>query len=254
MAGDTCTVLGVDCFVGDVDAGAQAVLERVRSGKGGYVCLCNVHTLVASQHDEPVRGALTSAWMVFPDGWPVAWLARRVGADDASRVAGTDLMSTLLALGERDGLRHYVLGSTPATIDALTRRLVAAYPRARLVGAASPPFAGVDDPVWLPTVEGVRRARPDVVWLGLGAPKQELWMRRFASELSPAVVLGVGAALDFQAGTKRRAPKWMQELSLEWLHRLAAEPRRLAGRYLRTNSEFVLRAGIEVSRRRLAGP
>jgi N-acetylglucosaminyldiphosphoundecaprenol N-acetyl-beta-D-mannosaminyltransferase len=249
---ERCDVLGVNCFAGRVEAAARAVVEQAASGDGGYACLCNVHVLMSAQHDAELRGALDGAWSVFADGWPVAWLERRFGIPFASRVAGADLMAMTFVLGQRVGLRHYLLGSTDAVIERLVERLTESYPLAQIVGAEAAPFAAINDAAWLRPVDAIRRAEPDVVWLGLGAPKQELWMGRYAPSVAPAVVLGVGAAFDFHAGTKHRAPAWMQRSSLEWVHRLASEPGRLAGRYVRTNSEFVLRAGLELSRRRWA--
>jgi N-acetylglucosaminyldiphosphoundecaprenol N-acetyl-beta-D-mannosaminyltransferase len=236
-------VFGVELFAGTAAAAADAVVERAGAGAGGYACLCNVHVLVSSQHDPPLRGALDGAWTVFPDGWPVAWLLRRTGAPGSERIAGADLMQVVLG---RPGLRHFLLGSTEDVLE----RLAARFPAAAIAGAYAPPFGSHDELGG--AAEVAAAARADVVWCGLGAPKQELWMRRHAAALAPALVLGVGAAFDFLAGAKRRAPLWMQAASLEWLHRLASEPRRLAGRYARTNGEFVVRAAVELSRRRAA--
>jgi N-acetylglucosaminyldiphosphoundecaprenol N-acetyl-beta-D-mannosaminyltransferase len=183
----------------------------------------------------------------------VAWLQRRFGVA-AQRIPGPDLMPSVLGLGLPVGLRHFLFGSTPQVLKALEERLRATNPGIRIAGALSPPFEAGREHQSLWTIKEISRTEPDVVWCALGAPKQELWMHRYANELSPALVLGVGAAFDFLAGTKDRAPLWMQSRSLEWLHRLASEPRRLSGRYLLTNSEFVLRAGFELlKRRRIAG-
>jgi N-acetylglucosaminyldiphosphoundecaprenol N-acetyl-beta-D-mannosaminyltransferase len=238
----TCEVFGIDFFSGDLDTAARAVVERARAGAGGYACLCNVHVLMTAQRDVALREALKEAWSVFPDGAPVAWLQRQVGARTSQRVAGADLMTRVFALGEEAGLRHYLFGSTPDVISELQRRFADGFPAA-LVGSESPPFGPVES--LEPSAE-LAAAQPDVVWCSLGAPKQELWMGRCAEQLKPAVVLGVGAAFDFLAGRKSRAPLWLQESGLEWLHRLLSEPRRLAGRYLRTNSEFALRTAISL--------
>jgi N-acetylglucosaminyldiphosphoundecaprenol N-acetyl-beta-D-mannosaminyltransferase len=242
-----CTVLGSRCFVGDLRRASANVIERVESGSGGYVCQANAHVLVTSRHDLKLRRALEEAWIVHPDGWPVAWLARRLGATSATRIAGADLMTRVFELGEAVGLRHYLFGSTPEVIDRLETALTLAHEKARIVGAFSPPFGALFDEQAHQTVETIRGAKPDIVWCGLGAPKQELWMNRYASLLAPAVLIGVGAAFDFHAGTKRRAPGWMQRSGLEWAHRLWSEPRRLAGRYVRTNSEFIVRAAVEIA-------
>lgn len=242
-------VLGVECFAGNQATAARAVAERALAGCGGYCCFCNVHVLGLAQRHEDVRRALGDAWIVFPDGAPVAWLQRRFGVA-SQRVPGPDLMPRVLGLGLEAGLRHYLFGSTPQVLDALQERLRAVYPGIRIAGALSPPFELTSERRWGWAVDEISRTEPHVVWCSLGAPKQELWMHRYADGLSPALVLGVGAAFDFLAGAKHRAPLWMQRCSLEWLHRLASEPRRLSGRYVRTNSAFVLRIGIELLKRR----
>jgi N-acetylglucosaminyldiphosphoundecaprenol N-acetyl-beta-D-mannosaminyltransferase len=232
----TCAVWDVPVVVADAARGAALVAKLVAGGCGGYVCLCNVHVLVESRHDDDVFDALAGAALVFADGWPVAWLQRHSGQASAARVAGADLMERIFA---RDGMRHFLLGATDAVLRSLQEELRARFPGARIVGAVAPgdgsELPGADD------VAMIRRADPHLLWVALGAPKQELWMKRHAAELAPAVAVGVGAAVDFLAGTKLRAPEWMQLIGLEWLHRLASEPRRLAGRYVRTNSEFVFR-------------
>ena len=225
-------------FSGDPETAARAVVERAERKDGGYACLANVHVVVMASRDGLVDGALADAWAVFPDGWPVAWLQRRIGRTGASRVAGPDLMPLVIELGQDRGLRHFLFGSTEDVVSRLRNELQRRLPGADIVGALAPPV-GVD--LWAPEVKAsVRAARPDIVWCALGAPKQELWMRSHHRELAPALLLGVGAAFDFIAGAKPRAPLAVQRLGLEWLHRLLSEPRRLWRRYLETNLVFVL--------------
>jgi N-acetylglucosaminyldiphosphoundecaprenol N-acetyl-beta-D-mannosaminyltransferase len=246
------SVLGVDCLAGDLEAAACAVVTRGQDGLGGYACFCNVHVLVLAQHRPDVRRALAEAWAVFPDGAPVAWLQRRIGAVGAARLGGPDLMPLVFDRGRIAGLRHYLLGSTADVRRRCEQELLHLYPGARIVGTGSIPFDDSrlqEDPRLL---ADIRNTAPDLVWVGLGAPKQELWMHKNAASLAPALALGVGAAFDFIAGTKPRAPSWMRSSGLEWLHRLSLEPRRLTGRYVRTNGEFVVRASIELLRPRVA--
>lgn len=240
-------VLGTRCFVGDLEQASMRVLERVETGNGGYVCQANAHVLVTACNNEAVRRALDAAWVIHPDGWPVSWLARRLGASRATRIAGAELMSRLFELGAPVGLRHYLFGSTPEVIKVLRDTLSVRHPDALIVGALSPSFGQQVGERALRDVETIRSAKPDIIWCALGAPKQELWMSRYALLVSPAVVIGVGAAFDFHAGTKRRAPEWMQRNGLEWAHRFWSEPRRLARRYVQTNSEFILRAAVQIA-------
>jgi N-acetylglucosaminyldiphosphoundecaprenol N-acetyl-beta-D-mannosaminyltransferase len=244
-------VLGTPIFVGDVASAASWVVDRAFAGAGGYVCLCNVHLFVVARHDDEARRALTGAALTFPDGWPIAWLQRRLGHSSATRVAGPDLMARATADGRSLGIRHFLLGSSEDVLRRLEKNLARTFPGVEIAGRRSLPFFEADDFSGTEAaVAEVRRASPHVVWLSLGCPKQELWMLRYAQELAPALVAGVGAAFDFHAGTKPRAPAWMQRAGLEWLHRLMSEPRRLASRYSRTNSEFLLLAARALMRQR----
>lgn len=242
--------LAESCDVGDLDGAARAVAVRAAGGAGGYVCLCNVHVVTSALHDVELRRALEGAWKRLPDGAPVAWLQRRAGSELAARVGGPDLMPRVVDVGRELGVRHFLLGSTEDVLVRLAETLRRRYPGAEIVGSHSPPFghSGDSDAA---AVAAVRDVRPDVVWCALGAPKQELWMHRNAALLPGVVLVGVGAAFDFLAGTKRRAPRWMRQGGLEWLHRLVGEPARLGRRYARTNTEFVLRCGLELTRRRV---
>jgi N-acetylglucosaminyldiphosphoundecaprenol N-acetyl-beta-D-mannosaminyltransferase len=241
---------GIVPFVGELPEAAGLVIERALSGAGGYVCLLNVHLFVSARHDARLSSVLQTAALVFPDGWPVAWLQRRLGATTARRVPGPDLMPAVISAGRGRGLRHFLYGSTPAVIDSLQAQLEAAFPDAAVAGAYAPPFGTRTAADELDDVQRIRLASPNVVWCALGSPKQELWAARNAEALAPAIVVGIGAAFDFLAKNKLRAPQGWQRLGLEWLHRLASEPRRLAWRYIRTNPEFAAVALREVSRRR----
>lgn len=232
-------VLEINCFVGDIDRAAQAVIERAVSGKGGYACLANAHVMVTARRDRGVRRALEGAWAVFPDGAPIAWLQRRTGAAAARRVAGPDLMLAVLDRGRQAGLRHFLFGSTPAVLKRLESHLVERYPGIEIAGRHAPDPGAEDADEALVRI---RAAAADVVWIALGAPKQELWAQRHESILGPSLLAPVGAAFDFNGGAKPRAPRWMQRTGLEWFHRLAIEPRRLGWRYLSTNSAFAVAA------------
>jgi N-acetylglucosaminyldiphosphoundecaprenol N-acetyl-beta-D-mannosaminyltransferase len=240
-------VLGVEYYIGDLRSATTLVLDRARSGAGGYSCLCGVHGIVTAQHSETMMESLHEAWLNFPDGAPVAWLMRRFGARRARRIAGPDLMPLVVEAGQETGLRHFLFGSTPEVLARLERRLLERYPEAIIAGAISPPFRQLSDEENERIAAEIVQAGADIVWVGLGLPKQDEWLNRSADLFAPAVGLGVGAAFDFLAGTKPRAPKWAQDAGLEWLHRLLSEPRRLARRYAATNTEFIARAGIAIT-------
>jgi N-acetylglucosaminyldiphosphoundecaprenol N-acetyl-beta-D-mannosaminyltransferase len=242
-------VLGVEYFVGDLATATAIVLRRIRSRAGGYSCLCGVHGIVTAQHSDAMMNALRGAWLNFPDGAPVAWLMRRLDRRGARRIAGPDLMPLVIEAGQEDGLRHFLFGSTPEVLEHLKRRLHERYPECIIAGAISPPFRVLSDDENARIAEQIVASGADVVWVGLGLPKQDEWLHRSADLFAPAVGLGVGAAFDFLAGTKPRAPLWVQEAGFEWLHRLMSEPRRLGRRYAVTNSEFLALAGIAISQK-----
>lgn len=239
-------VLDIDCFVGDLDAAVDAVIRRALSGEGGFACFANAHVLVTARRSEMLEAALRSAWAVFPDGSPVAWLQRRCGFPSARRVAGPDLMPAVLDRGREGALRHFFLGSTRPVLEALEAGLLALNPGVEIVGTFAPDPGDEDLNAVL---EQIRESKPHLVWVALGAPKQELWALRHSASLESCLLVPVGAAFDFIAGAKPRAPQWMQKKGLEWLHRLGTEPRRLGWRYLSTNSVFLLRALRELSYR-----
>ena len=195
--------------------------------------------------------ALTGAWVVFPDGAPVAWMMPRWSAHPTPhRIGGPDLMPRVMEVSRAHGLRHGFYGSLPGTLAQLTDRLEARFPGLEIPIAIAPPFGELDDERVRDDIAAIREAEVDVLWVGLGAPRQELWMARHSASLGPVVAVGVGAAFDFLAGVKKRAPLWMQRAGLEWAHRLGAEPRRLGRRYVVTNSQFLAAVGQELLARR----
>ncbi len=232
----------VDVFGVPVAAGpAGAVFDELRSwvtvGRRSYVCCANVHVVETAQRDPALAQALRSAGVVLPDGAPIAWLASARSGLQTSRIAGADLFEHLCRCG---GYRHFLLGSTPATLRLLEREMRARF-GAEVVGTHAPPFGDLTDPDVEAMAAAVNRTHADIVWVGMGAPRQEVLMQRLRPLVEPSILAGVGAVFDFYAGTRTRAPLWMQSLGLEWLYRLAREPARLWRRYLRTNASFLLR-------------
>lgn len=201
-----------------------------------YLCLANVHVIETAQRDDDLADALVGATLTLPDGAPVAWAASRKLGYRVPRVSGGDVFDELM---KQPGLRHFFYGSTTETLAKLRVAIEARYPSATVCGVHSPPFRPLDPVEIAAHADIVNRTAPDVVWVGLGAPRQEIWMATFRPQLSAPVLVGVGAVFDFVAGTRQRAPVWIQRLGCEWLFRLVHEPRRLAGRYLRTNASFL---------------
>lgn len=220
---------------------AQA-LERIggwaAARESRYVCISNAHSVVTGGQDPAFGQVLSEADMVTPDGAPVAWMMRRQGVAGQQRINGPDLMWRYCEQAARRGEAIYLYGGTEETLVLLQRRLREAFPGLVIAGAVSPPFRPPTPDELAHDVAAINTSGAGTVWVSLGCPKQELWMAAQRGRVR-AVMIGVGAAFDYHAGTLRRAPPWMQRSGLEWLHRLASEPRRLWRRYLVTNSLFI---------------
>jgi len=220
---------------------ADSVVERALAGvPGAYVCLTNVHTTVESQHSPALRKAVDDAFLSVPDGMPLTWILRRRGHSETEKVTGIEYIPLVASRGLDRGLRHYFYGGAPGVAVRAGRRLEDLVPSVQVVGAASPPFAETHGGGATEELEReLRRTEPHIMWVGLGAPKQDLWMAHIAHTLGVPVLIGVGAAFDYLAGAKPSAPDFLRHVGLEWLFRLAVEPRRLWRRYLIGNSTFV---------------
>lgn len=212
--------------------------EHLEDFRGKYVCVSNVHTTVMAYREEAYRAVQNGSVLNLPDGKPLSIVQRYRGYSKAGRVPGPDLMPEIFALSEKKGYTHYFYGSRPETLKALKERLKEQYPDLKIVGVYSPPFRPLTEEEDHKVVEQINAAKPDFIWVGLGAPKQEYWMAAHEDRLC-GVMLGVGAGFDFHAGTVRRAPKWMQEICMEWLYRIFQDPKRLLKRYLDTNFSFL---------------
>jgi N-acetylglucosaminyldiphosphoundecaprenol N-acetyl-beta-D-mannosaminyltransferase len=216
------------------------ILEKWRGeARRKYVCFTSVHGLVEAQRDPEIRSALNKSGLTTEDGMPLVWWCRGSGYVDAGRVCGTDLLLAMCERGSQRGHRHFFYGGSPHVVEKLVSRLRQRFPGLMVVGYRSPPFRTLTREEDAADVEAINDARPDFVWVGLGMPKQEKWMVQHVGRVQAAALLGIGAAFDFVAGTKPRAPLWMQHVGLEWLFRLLTEPRRLAHRYLIYNTIFV---------------
>lgn len=221
-----------------MDEAVSWIDEHLAELSGKYVCISNVHTTVTAYRDEKYRAVQNGSALSLPDGKPLSIVQRYRGYENAGRVPGPDLMPEIFALSEKKGYRHYFYGSKQSTLDALKERLLEKYPKLNIVGMYSPPFRPLTEEEDQEAVERINAVKPDFIWVGLGAPKQEIWMAEHENRVH-GLMLGVGAGFDFHAGTIKRAPKWMQELCMEWLYRISQDPKRLLWRYLDTNFSFL---------------
>lgn len=246
-------ILGVGVSAVDMCGAVRRIRGWVEAREPRYVCVTGVHGVMESQDDEELRRIHNEAGLVTPDGMPLVWLGRLAGFRGVERVYGPDLMLACCELSARCGFRNFLYGGGEGVADRLARSLVARFPGLRVVGTLSPPFRPLTPEEDAEVVRRIRRSRADLVWVGLGTPKQERWMAAHVGRLGGAVLLGVGAAFDFHAGLKRQAPAWMQRAGLEWLFRMCSEPRRLGPRYLVNNPRFLWSLAREAARRRRDG-
>jgi N-acetylglucosaminyldiphosphoundecaprenol N-acetyl-beta-D-mannosaminyltransferase len=237
---DRLNVLGVGVSALNLPLAADTIGGWIRADRREYVCVTGVHGVIESRRDTTVRAIHNAASLVVPDGMPLVWLLRLAGHRNAGRVYGPDLMLCLLERSVAQNLTHFFYGATETTLSQLQAKLTARFPGLRVIGTLAPPFRALTPAEDNEVTAAINRANPDVVWIGLSTPKQEIWMAEHRARLNAKVLLGVGAAFDFHAGRRRQAPSWMQRSGLEWLFRLYQEPRRLGRRYLYSNSRFLL--------------
>lgn len=241
------SVLGVKVHGVGPPQAIQRIEHWITTGDRRYVCHANVHGVMEARHDSTLRRSYNTAGLTVPDGMPLVWVGRLRGHTGVRRVYGPDLMLALCEAGARRGYASFFYGGAPGVAQALAERLTRRFPGLRNAGTHAPPYRELtreeDDAV----VEQINRARPDIVWVGLGCPKQEKWMASHRARLLAPVLLGVGAAFDFHTGRVPQAPRWMQAGGIEWLFRLLQEPHRLWYRYLILNPLFLFHLLLELS-------
>jgi N-acetylglucosaminyldiphosphoundecaprenol N-acetyl-beta-D-mannosaminyltransferase len=225
----------------------------ISSNERRSVCACDVHSLVRAQDDQQHRRALNSADLVLPDGVPLVWVGKLRGHGGMERVCGPDLLRAVCARSLETGWSHYFYGGAPGVANLLAGTLAQRFPGLKIVGMLTPPFRPLTARERQQTADIISTAAPDIVWIGLGCPKQEQWMLDNVGLYEGVVFIGIGAAFDFETGRVKRAPKWMQSHGLEWLYRLSSEPRRLGKRYLYSVPRFLWEVMLELSGKRRPG-
>lgn len=236
---ETYDILGVQVAVTNMEQTLQFMEENIEELRGNYICVSNVHTTVMAYEDKDYRKIQNDAAAVLPDGKPLSVVERKHGGlKNAEKVSGPDLMPEVFRLSEKKGYRHFFYGSTEQTLNLLKKNLGKRYPHLQITGMYAPPFRQLTEEEDEKIIREINAAAADFLWVGLGAPKQEIWMAEHKNKIS-AVMIGVGAGFDFHAGTIKRAPVWMQRCGLEWLYRLFQDPKRLWKRYVVTNSKFM---------------
>ena len=231
-------ILGVNVSVTDPARALDSVTHNLDAWRGRYVTACNVHAVVTAVDDAAFCAAENGAVLALPDGKPLTIVQRRRGKTDAGHVPITALMEAVLKESNAHGWRHYFYGSTEKTQALLRERLARDYPGATVAGCEPSVFRPLTDGESEALIARINAAKPDFLWVGLGLPRQELFMAQNRGTVN-ALMLGVGGGFDVLAGNVKRAPTWMQRSCLEWLYRLLQEPKRLFRRYLVTNTRFL---------------
>lgn len=235
------SILGVNIAVTNMNEVVTYILDNIEKLRGKYICVSNVHTTVMSYENPEYLNVQNSADLRLPDGKPLSLVCKKRGFKEASRVTGPDLMEELFKI---NNLSHYFYGSTEETLEKLKQNLEIKFPNIKIAGMFSPPFRNLDENEDKQIIDMINQSGADILWVALGAPKQENWMFEHKDKIN-ALMIGVGAGFDYHAGNIKRAPKWMQKLSLEWLYRLFQDPKRLFKRYLKTNFKFIRLVGKE---------
>jgi N-acetylglucosaminyldiphosphoundecaprenol N-acetyl-beta-D-mannosaminyltransferase len=240
------SVLGVRVNAVQIDDVVCQMEDWIETRETGhFVAVTGMHGVTEARHDPEFAKILSRASLVVPDGYPLVVLGRRHGFRLARRVYGPELLQTFCERTAPKAYRHFFYGGAPGVADELASRLAIRFPEMQIAGTYCPPFRPLTEAEELAACQKIVASKPDVLWVGLSTPKQEKWMAAHRDALDVPVMVGVGAAFDFHTGRITQAPKWMREHGLEWLFRLAREPRRLWRRYLIYGSQFVWFAALE---------
>ena len=231
-------VLSVGIHAVTWDETFQKIDRWIAEKQPNYINVCSVQTVLDSYDSAELSHILNSSGMSVPDGMPLVWLGKLSGTP-VDRIYGPDLVLALCDRGQKLGYRHFFYGGAPGIADRMSENLRRRYPALKIVGTCAPPFRDLTPQEEMETAQMINQTRPDIVWVGLGTPKQDFWMARMRPFLEAPVLIAVGAAFDLHSGRIRQAPHWMRHAGLEWLFRLMMEPRRLWRRYLFGNPRFI---------------
>ncbi len=216
------------------------VLEMVKTQTRGFIHVCTVHTMLECVDDPVLAAIVNQSTMAVPDGMPLVWLGRKAfPEEEVQRCYGPDLMLAICEAGVSTGLKHCFYGGTPEVLEKLQNNLEERFPGIKIVESIAPPFRELTSEERKNAAERINAAKADIVWVGLGTPKQDVWMGQMREKLDAPVLIAVGAAFNFHAGLLAQAPRLMQRAGLEWLFRLCKEPRRLWKRYVIGNPRFL---------------
>jgi len=243
----TAQVLGVEVDAIEMEAALAHIASALRESRKGYVCVAGVHGIMEAQRSARVAQIYANAELTIPDGMPLVWVGRIQGHASMERVTGPDLMLEIFRRKEFAGVTHFLYGGVEGVAQELRDKLTAQFPWARIVGACTPPQDDLSPAGQAQLIAHVADLSPDIIWIGIGCPKQELFMARYLPRLDTTLMFGVGAAFDYHTGRIRDCAGWIKRAGLQWLHRLLQDPRRLWRRYLRNNPAFLWRIALQLS-------
>ena len=243
------SILGskINCFASYRDL-YDEVFKKLKSGfaGSGYVTVNNVHTMIEGFWNSSYQTIINDGYLSIPDGKPLEVLGRLKGNKNISRLFGPSIMEKFIDWGRQDDVSHFFFGSSQETLVKLKQAIELNYPGTQVVGMISPPYKPVEEWDNENFIKTINEARPDFIWIGLGAPKQERWMCTHYQKINKGILFGIGAGFDYLAGNTKHAPAWMKNSSLEWLYRLIQEPKRLWKLYATTIPQFIFFALLEL--------
>jgi N-acetylglucosaminyldiphosphoundecaprenol N-acetyl-beta-D-mannosaminyltransferase len=240
-------VLGVQVEALDMAAALERIEAALITRHKGYVCLAGVHGIMEAQRNPAVKDSFADAYMVLPDGTPTAWVGRMQGLRWMNRLTGPDLMLEVFRRRQFAQYSHFLYGGKPGVAEELSANLSRRFPWVQIAGTYTPPFHDLTSAQERELSRMVSRAKPDIIWVGISTPRQEMFMRRYLPYLDTSLMFGVGAAFDFHTGRIRDCAEWIKRAGLQWLHRLVQDPRHLLWRYTRNNPAFIWHIALQLA-------
>lgn len=239
-------VLGIGIHALRMQDAIDAITTAVRRHSRGYICVAGVHGVMEARRDPSVARIFRDAFLVVPDGMPTVWMGRAQGLS-MTRLFGPDLMLAVLQQPGLAAAKHYLYGGAPGIAKELKQTLLQRYPWIHIVGEYCPPFRPLAAIEQRAFIEEIDHLRPDIVWVGLSTPKQERFMAEYLPKIATTLMVGVGAAFDYHTGRINDSPRWVKQMGLQWMHRLAQDPARLWRRYLMNNPPFACNAVLQLA-------
>lgn len=237
----------IDCFESYEEL-YRNIFGNIKSNAAhkGYITVNNVHTMMEGYWNSSYQAIINEAYLSIPDGKPLEIVGRLKGNKKISRLFGPSVMEKFIDWGRKDNLSHFFFGSSEENLERLKKIIEDKYPGTKIAGMISPPFKIMSEWDHKKFVQIINETKPDFIWIGLGAPKQERWMYNNYKNLHSGIMFGIGAGFSYLAGDTKHAPRWMKNLALEWLYRLLQEPKRLWKRYLTTIPQFLFFVSLEL--------